>query len=61
MISREVREIVDRTMEFNNRLILQLQIMNAAMKVTYTVDTSGGKVCISTAVETTASTGEIVK
>jgi argininosuccinate synthase len=61
MISKEARELADRTTEFNSRLILQLQAMNAAMKLTYTVDTSAGRVCISTAVETVPSARQIVK
>jgi hypothetical protein len=60
MTSKEVQDIVNRTMEFNKKLILQLQTANAAMKMTYIVDTSSSKACISTAAETAVS-AETVK
>ena len=62
MISREARDIVERTMRFNRRLIVELQTMNAVLKLTYKVDTSdSGKVCVSTTVETTPSARPVPK
>jgi len=62
MSGKEVENIVERIIRFNNRQITQLKTMNALLKFTYTVDTSdSGKVCVSTTVQTTVSARPTLK